>query len=863
MRIGGKARNAASSAVAEEAIGTAMCRKCGRALPEGAAFCPGCGASAKAAEKQCAKPKKQGKRRVKREVERIAGERAAMCSNDLVGFKHLFESGMAETTEGRFCVTMEFGDINYENERKDVKDDIFDGYAALHNSFREGGCYQINLLSLPARTAQAERFLPEVGANRDEAQAYNDIIEERQREGRTEFTRRNLITVAVDAPDDEAAAAQLAALRESVQARFERLHVRCDQLRGMEKMGVMHALLRGADEPMCFDYERLRRTRRRRARDFVAPSWAVYPEDERTLRRYLMMPGRCVKTYLIRDFGSDLSDRAIRAIRSLPIAMNISLLYLPQPRGKVTTRIRQNIDVVQAEMYDYASGVAKAGGDITILPPALENKEAEGRELLEFVKDDNQNVSWFQGLITVFASTPAELERYHAMLMDEKSTWTIDLIELPLKQEPAFTGALPLATPRLMRNFRSLTSAEAATMIPFSSQIISDDPKRSLMLGVDRVSNDSILIDLDKLKSPHGWIFGMTGAGKGMTVNSIVTYSLGQHPRTEVDPNTGEATCPDPACPQWHIFDFHGEYVDLARRYGAAVSSFGPGHESCINPMGMADAAGELTVPDVRANTDFFLALFESMMDRVLSQREKSLLDRCLGTVYAPHVGQGTRPTLRDLYTVLRDEEGPVAAELADSLEMYAEGSMDSFAGQTNIPVSPYLNLYVMSDLGQTMQTLGMMSALQHVRQCTFANYRAGKPTYLLVEECQILFGNDAAVRTLDAYFAELRKYGLHIVCVTQLPSRVLEHPLAVNLFENSGWFVFLPQQAKNVALIADMFHLSKSQAERIATTAEPGSGLVVADGLKIAMKNTIPKDNLLYRIWNTDPYKKAAGGAA
>ena len=69
---------------------------------------------------------------------------------------------------------------------------------------------------------------------------------------------------------------------------------------------------------------------------------------------------------------------------------------------------------------------------------------------------------------------------------------------------------------------------------------------------------------------------------------------------------------------------------------------------------------------------------------------------------------------------------------------------------------------------------------------------------------------------------------------------------------------MLLPQQAKNVSLISETFHLSKSQESRIAASSEPGSGLVVADGLKIAMRNTIPKDNLLYGIWNTDPYKQA-----
>lgn len=842
------------NSINDENTDTTTCPVCKRPLTNNAKFCPNCGTNLAIKRNS----KKKGKK-LKKELERLGGEGTAQCTNDLTGFRMMFENGIAESTEGVFSRTVEFGDISYEHERRDIKDDIFVKFSALHGSFRAGQCYQINLINLPLYSKDTERLLDEVGPNADLAKAYNEILYERQREGRTDFIRKNYLTFAIEAEDDDSATRLLASIRSTVQSHFTRLGLKMHELNGYERVVLLHDLVKGNHEPLYFTYDRLLRTSKLHTRDFVAPAWAAYSNEQRFLRKEIMMPGRFVKLYHIKDFGADLSDRAIRTIRGLPIPMNISLLFRPQPTGESVEKVNRNINTVQAEMYDYSRAVAKNGGDPTLLPPALEDKEAEGRELRDFIRDKDQIVSWFQGFIMIWAKTREELQSYHELLMNEKQTWSLDITELPLRQEEALVSSLPLATPHLSRAYRSLTTSESAALIPFSSQNIHDDPKKSLLLGVDQVSNELLLIDPNNIKGGHGWIFGITGSGKGMEINSLLTYSLLQHPRTEYDPISGKWVCGDiEQCPEWHIFDFHSEYVSLGKRFDAEISKFGPAYESCLNLMAMGDAAGELSMKDVTSNIDLFISLFESVMGQKLEQRQKSLIDRCLNVTFAPYINTDKRPTLADFYKVLRNDKSPVAIELADSLEMYVEGTMNSFAGQTNVAISPYLNIYDMSELGETMQTIGMLSALQHVRQRSYSNYKVGRQTYLLLEECQILFDNDAAVRLLDKYFSELRKFGLHIFCVTQLPSRVLEHKRASNLFENSGFFVLLPQQANNVDLLADRFKLSESQAEKISTSAQEGTGLVIADGIKIAFSNRIKKGNILYDIWNTDPDKLA-----
>lgn len=712
------------------------CPSCRHELPEGSTFCPSCGAHLASHEPSKKESRRKRKKRAEVEAKRIGGTAALSCANELAGFELMYRSGLCESAKGVFSFTLEFSDISYEHERKDVKDDIFCKLCELHSIFGPGTVYQMNLLNLPNARYDAERYLPEEGADAKWASAYNDLLEERQKKGRVEFERRNLLTIAVTASDDEEAKRKLGSMAESATLALSRMRSKARRLDGTERMRLMHTLLRGPGEPYTFEWSKLEGTGLRAA-DFVAPSWAAYGPNDRSMRAALTLPGRYVRTYHIKDFGSDLSDRAIRSIRSLPIPMNISLLFRPQVTSKVVRAIRENMNSIQAEMLDISQSVAKAGGDPTRMPPSLEERESDTLELLDHIRDDDQQVSWYQGLITVFAEDEERMAVYDQLLSDEMGKWTIDLTQMPTQQESALPSSLPLATPRLDSRYRSLTTAECATMVPYQSQNIHDDPKTSYMLGQDTVSGDAILVDPDKTKSPHMWLFGMTGGGKGMTMKSFLSYSIFQHPRTAVSEADGSPVCADARCPEWHIIDFHREYVELTEEFGGTVGHFGPGLDGCLNPMDMGSISGKLTAKNVMENADFFLALMGSVLGRELNHTEKTIIDRAIHASFKPHLGKASRPTLEKLHKALLAETGEgaseVAQQLACQLELYVKGSLSSFNGRSNFKTSTYLNCYDFAECGTQMQTLALLSALQHVRNRAFANHRAGRATHLVL----------------------------------------------------------------------------------------------------------------------------------
>lgn len=95
--------------------------------------------------------------------------------------------------------------------------------------------------------------------------------------------------------------------------------------------------------------------------------------------------------------------------------MNISLTFFPQPKGDIIRAVQQNINAVQGEIVTLQSKMSRQGMDPTILPPAMEDKEADGKELRSFLIEDDQQVSWFQGLITIYAENTS---RYAALHID-------------------------------------------------------------------------------------------------------------------------------------------------------------------------------------------------------------------------------------------------------------------------------------------------------------------------------------------------------------------------------------------------------------------------------------------------------------
>lgn len=106
--------------------------------------------------------------------------------------------------------------------------------------------------------------------------------------------------------------------------------------------------------------------------------------------------------------------------------------------------------------------------------------------------------------------------------------------------------------------------------------------------------------------------------------------------------------------------------------------------------------------------------------------------------------------------------------------------------------------------------------------------------------------------------WAEVRKtrWYLHHG-ITQNLTAAMDFTAVNTMISNSKFKVLLNQGSCDRDSVMDLFKLSETQMKYI-DGANPGTGLVFFDNKVVPFDNTIPKDNILYQMFNTNLHELA-----
>lgn len=103
--------------------------------------------------------------------------------------------------------------------------------------------------------------------------------------------------------------------------------------------------------------------------------------------------------------------------------------------------------------------------------------------------------------------------------------------------------------------------------------------------------------------------------------------------------------------------------------------------------------------------SEFIMSLCEQLIGGSnLGAKQKSIIDRCTAAVYRAYQQndyQGTPPTLQDFRQELMRQEEPEAQEIALAIELFTNGSLNTFAKKTNVDTNNRLICYDILDLGK------------------------------------------------------------------------------------------------------------------------------------------------------------------
>jgi len=191
------------------------------------------------------------------------------------------------------------------------------------------------------------------------------------------------------------------------------------------------------------------------------------------------------------------------------------------------------------------------------------------------------------------------------------------------------------------------------------------------------------------------------------------------------------------------------------------------------------------------------------------------------------------------------------AKEIALAIELFTEGSLNTFAQQTNVDTDNRLICYDILDLGKQLMPIGMLVVLDSIFNRITANRAKGKNTYIFIDEIYLLFQHEYSANFLFTLWKRVRKYGAFCTGITQNVDDLLQSHTARTMLANSEFITMLNQASTDRMELAKLLNISDLQMGYI-TNADSGSGLLKVGSALVPFFDKFPKKTQLYRLMST-----------
>ena len=211
--------------------------------------------------------------------------------------------------------------------------------------------------------------------------------------------------------------------------------------------------------------------------------------------------------------------------------------------------------------------------------------------------------------------------------------------------------------------------------------------------------------------------------------------------------------------------------------------------------------------------SEFILSLCEQLIGGTnLGAKQKSIIDRCTASVYRYYQQgnyMGTPPTLQDFREELLKQNEPEAKEIALAIELFTDGSLNTFAKHTNVDTHSRLICYDILDLGKQLQPIGMLVVLDSILNRITQNRAKGRNTFIFIDEIYLLFQHEYSANFLFTLWKRVRKYGAYCTGITQNVDDLLQSHTARTMLANSEFIIMLNQASTDRIELAKLLNIA------------------------------------------------------
>lgn len=761
-------------------------------------------------------------------------------TRDLLGYKTMTPSGIAWLGKDEWSMTMRLDDINYVSAQQEHQEFIVDGWARFINSYGDGTRLQLSVCNRVLADADVASLLqkPLTGDKFDPLrQDFNTIVRDKLANASGNTVTEKYLTVTVREPDQEKAEATLTRIGHEIETTMKALADggRAERLTRVQRLEALARITR-PHELFLFTEEgfRDRAAGRRATHDYVAP----FAVESTGKTGPVIFRNATADTYhqvlWVRDYPVWLSDRLITELTEIKCDLTVSLHLESYDQVEGMSLVERQISEMEMQTITERKKARKQKIGEDMIPRKLVAALDEGRELRDELATSNQKVFSTVLVIGVSATSPEALEQKISQAKTVIRKMSVTAEPLKYMQLDGITTELPLGR-RAIPMRRALTTSSAAIIVPFTTQELFRPGGN--WYGINTQSSNPVVADRTATANGHGFFLGFTGSGKGMFGKAEITNVFLSRPDDDII-----------------IIDPEREYEPLVQELDGQTVRLHPGSEQRFNALDIdLDAPGD--EDPVMLKSQFVLSLLNGLIggSTGLTPDQRAIVDRVTISMYRKYAAErGAPPTLDTLRAGLEGSAEPAARELAVALELYTSGSHGGFSQPTNVNLDNRLISWDISKLGPEMKSFGMVVILDQIWTRVIRNQAAGRRTWIYVDEFHLLF-NEAGIATeFQAIWARFRKYGGIATGITQNIEAVLASENARLMLSNSDFLAILGQNSTDADALCALLHFSTEQ-RRSFTNVEQGQGLLRSGGRVIGFDSRIPRESLLYKLFQTD----------
>ena len=749
---------------------------------------------------------------------------------DIIPVQRIYEDGIFLVGRNKYSKSFCFEDINYAVASREDQETMFLGYSDLLNGLDSGATTKITINNRKLNRKDFEQRI----LMKEADDGFDHYREEYNKMLLSQATRANgivqekYITVSVHKKTVEDARTYFARVGTELSAHFGRLGSKCVELKLEERLRIIYDFFRTGEES---SYSFSMADQMRKGHDFKD---YISPDTYENASDHFRIGDRYGRALFLRTYASYIKDDMVTELTDLNRNLMLSIDIVPVPTDEAVREVENRLLGVETNITNWQRRQNQNNNFSAVVPYDMEQQRKEAKEFMYDLTSRDQRMMF--GVLTVVhtADTKEELDSGTEAILTTARKHLCQMAVLKFQQLDGLKTAMPYGV-RKIDAFRTLTTESLAVLIPFKVQEISD--RNGIFYGRNVISNNLILANRAAHLNGNEFIVGVSGSGKSMIGKNEVAY-IRLNKNADI-----------------FIVDPEREYPPLVRSLGGQVIDISATSPNHINAMDITKDYGE--VDPVIDKSQFLQSLCEQVIvNHRFEKGQASIIDRCTDIAYEEYAKngyKGTPPTLKDFREILLEQPEPEAHSLALQLELFTNGSLNTFAQQTNVDTDSSLICYDIMELSEQLKPIGMLVILDSILNRITANRKKGRQTYIFIDEIYLMFMYEYSAQFLFKLWKRVRKYGAFCTGITQNVEDLLQSHTARTMLSNSEFVVMMNQAAGDRAELAKLLNISDPQMSHI-TDVEAGHGLIKVGSSLVPFVNEFPKDTRLYKLMTTKP---------